>query len=86
MHGAAAYESQMVMHTSTANIDIIYQSYYKNIFHTQHGPMAYWITVMTEKVPVNGSGLSVSIMHKTEKMCHKYQLKCHVQQLISQHC
>ena len=45
MPGAEAYESQMVMHTSTANTNIILARGFKNFFQTQHGHMACWIMV-----------------------------------------
>ena len=82
--GAAGYDSQMAMHTSTTNTDTSLARELETIFKTQHGHMTCWITVMTENFPVNGSGLSVSIMYKTEKMCHIYQLKFHLQQLSYQ--
>ena len=47
--------------------------------------MSCWIALITGNIPVNGSVISVSIIYKTENMCHTYQLKYHVQQLIS-HC
>ena len=63
--GAAAYDLQIVMHTSTANTDVILARGFQNIFQIRHGHMACWVTVRTENLPVNGSGMSVSIISKT---------------------
>ena len=76
---AAAYDSQMATHTSTASTDIGLARELRNIFLNKNGHMTIWITVRTESVPVNGSGRSVSIMYKTENICHTQQLKCHAQ-------
>ena len=83
---AAAYDSQMATHTSTASTDIGLARELRNILLNKNGHMTIWITVRTESVPVNGSGRSVSIMYKTENMCHTHQLKFHVLQLSSWNC
>ena len=86
MPGVEAYASQMAIHTSTANTDISLAREYQKFFQTQHGHMACWITVRIESVPVNGGLMIMSFMYKKENMCHKYQLKFHLQQLSYQHC
>ena len=83
--GAAAYDSQITMHTSATDTDISLSRELQKIIQTQHGHMVFWISVWTENVPVNGSGLIVRIISKTEKMFHTYKLKFHVQQLRPQH-
>ena len=47
--GAAAYDSQMKIYTSTTNTDISLAREFQNIFQTQHVNMAFWITVGAEK-------------------------------------
>ena len=79
--GAEVYDSNMVMHASKVNTDTRLAREFQNIFKTQHEHMACWITLMTENMRVNGSGLSVSSTSKTENMFHTHQLKCHVIQL-----
>ena len=43
------------------------------------------IVIISENMPVNGSGLIVSIISKTANMCHTHQLKFDAQQLSSHH-
>ena len=48
--------------------------------------MGWFIMGITENKPLNESGLIMSIMSNTSKMCQKHQWKFHVPQLISKHC
>ena len=86
LYGASAYDSHMAMHTSTVNTDISLAREFKNFFQTQHGHMDFWIMARIKNVPVNGSGIIMSIMYNKSKTCHTYKLKYHVKQLSSQHC
>ena len=82
----SAYYSQVKMHTSTTNPDIsLARGFQKHISNPTwaHGLLYHG---KEENVTVNGNGLSVSIMPKTENMCHKHLLTCHLQQLSSQYC
>ena len=67
---AEYYESQMAMHTSTANTDISLAKDFQKNLSDSTSAHDFWITVSKEKVSVNGSGLIVSIMYRKVKTCH----------------
>ena len=74
LHDTEAYESQIEMHNSTSNTDISLERKLKKPYNParEHGLLDQ---KRTENAPVNRSGLIMSIMSKTENMCHIYQLK-----------
>ena len=83
---AVDYDSQIEMHTSTTNTYIsLWREFQNNLSDPTwaHGILDQG---KGKNSPVKGSGLNVSIMSKTENMCHTYQLRLHVQQLSYQNC
>ena len=86
--GTAVYYSQMEIFTPTMNIYISLSRKFQK--HFSDTTQAYGLLDhgKDRNLPVNGSGMIMSIMYNIEKIYHKHQLKCHVQQLSSQnfHC
>ena len=84
--GASSYDSEMAMHTSTSNIDISLSRGFQK--HLSDPTLAHGLLDHGKDrfFSVNGIGMSVIIISESSKIFHTYQLKCCVQQLISQYC
>ena len=81
---AKAYESHTVMHTSTANTDISLEREFQK--HLSDPTRAQGLLDHSKyiKHASKQKVLIMSIMSKKTRICHTFQLKCHVQKLSSQ--
>ena len=74
MPSASDYESHMAMHISTVNTDISLAREFRKHCSDPTQANGFLDHGKDRKIPINRSGLRVSIMSKTENMCHIYQL------------